>query len=99
MKNFYFLLFILTSAQTYAQETVLAVWELNNSVEATYLDPSLSVSSTTLNYLTSASADLTGGEQDDSITFDVVPDNNNNGSTLFARIGFYGTCITSFNVI
>jgi hypothetical protein len=28
MKNFYFLLFILTSAQTYAQETVLAVWEL-----------------------------------------------------------------------
>lgn len=80
MRNFYFLIFTFISTQLTAQETVLAAWELNNSVEASYLDPSLSVSSTTLNYLISASADLTGGEQDDSITFDVVPDNNNNGS-------------------
>jgi hypothetical protein len=40
MKNFYFLLFILTSAQTYAQENILAVWELNNSVEVSNLDSS-----------------------------------------------------------
>jgi hypothetical protein len=80
MKNFYFLLFILTSAQTYAQENILAVWELNNSVEVSTLDSSLEVTNTTLNYLTSESTDLTGNDQDSTITFDVVPDSNNNGS-------------------
>lgn len=80
MRNFYFLIFTLITTQLTAQETVLAVWELNNSVEATYLDPSLSVSSTTFNYFTSESTDLTGDGFDNSITFDVVPDNNGNGS-------------------
>ena len=80
MRNFYFLIFTLISTQLVAQETVLAVWELNNSVEASYLDPNLSVTSTNLNYLSSASTDLTGDGFDNSITFDVVPDNNGNGS-------------------
>ena len=80
MRNFYFLIFTFISTQLTAQETVLAVWELNNSVEASYLDPNLSVTSTTLNYLSSASTDLTGDAFDNSITFDVVPDNNGNGS-------------------
>lgn len=80
MRNFYFLIFTLITTQLTAQETVLAVWELNNSVEASYLDPNLSVTSTNLNYLSSASTDLTGDGFDNSITFDVVPDNNGNGS-------------------
>lgn len=80
MRNFYFLLLTLITVQLTAQENVLAVWELNNNVEVSEIDSSLSVTNTTLNYLTSESTDLTGDDQDGTITFDVVPDTNENGS-------------------
>lgn len=80
MRNFYFLLLTLITVQLTAQENVLAVWELNNNVEVSEIDPSLTVANTTLNYLTSESTDLTGDDQDSTITFDVVPDTNENGS-------------------
>ena len=80
MRNFYFLLLTLIALQLTAQENVLAVWELNNSVEVSENDPSLTVTNTTLAYLTSDSTDLTGDEQDSTITFDVVPDTSGDGS-------------------
>jgi hypothetical protein len=80
MKNFYFLLLTSIAIQLTAQEDILAVWELNNNDEVSEIDSSLTVTNTALNYLTAESTDLTGGDQDSTITFDVVPDTDSSGS-------------------